>query len=198
MTHQLFRLRLTYLLAAVILLGLVFWPARSVRSEDFVFYLPSQRKLLAFQTIGGTAYLPLIPLLNLAGQVTALQEKRGSLRVWFGGSQLRFRKNKSRVEINKSAVMLPAPVVQVSGQWMVPAGFLASVLPRLTGQPVIYTPGSYRAFLQGVHPISFTVSLAGEPSGAKLVVHFTGKVSIQTASTNGKWVIFLGGAPIEP
>lgn len=199
MNHQVFRARPAYLLLATLtVIALVFWPARAVRSQDFVFYLPNQRKVLAVQMIGSTAYLPLIPLLNIAGQVTALQEKRGSLRVWFGGAQLRFRQNQSRIQINKSTVTLPAPVVQADGQWMVPSVFLSAVLPHLTGQHVAYRPGTYRAFLGSVQPISYTVSLGAQASGARLVVRFTGKISIQTASTNGKWIVFLGDAPIEP
>ncbi len=191
-------LRWAYIAAAGFTIILIFWPARRVESQNFVFYLPSQRKLVPVETIGNAAYLPLLPVLNLMGQVSALQEKRGSLRLWFGAYQLRFRLGQRKVELNKETVMLPAPALHVHGQWMVPAAFLSIILPRLTGQAIIYKAGTGRAFIGNVRPISYTVALEKEPSGTRIEVNFTGKVAIQTASTNGKWVIFMGSASVEP
>lgn len=191
-------LRWAYIVAAGFTILLVFWPARRIESENFVFYLPSQRKLVPVETIGNTAYLPLLPVLNLMGQVSALQEKRGSLRLWFGEHQLRLRLNQSKVEVDKESMRLPAPVLQANGQWMVPTAFLSAILPQLIHQAIIYKEGTGRAFIGNVRPVSYAVDLEKEPSGARIIVQFTGKVAIQTASTNGKWIIFLGSASVEP
>ncbi len=177
---------------------LLVWPARRLRSENFIFYFPNQHKSLPTEMMDNAIYLPLIPLLNLAGQVSGLQEKRNSLKVWFGDHQLEFRENKNKIQVNKTSVSLTHPVRRSNGQWMVPTGFIPAVLPRITGQPVLYQHGTTRAFIGNVHPVSYSVELQNQPSGVKLLIHFTGKVSIETAATNGKWIIFLQGAPVAP
>jgi len=177
---------------------LLVWPARRLRSENFIFYFPDQHKSLPTEMMDNAVYLPLIPLLNLAGQVSGLQEKHNSLKVWFGDHQLEFRENKNKIQVNKASVSLTHPVRRSNGQWMVPTGFIPAVLPRITGQPVLYQHGTTRAFIGNVHPVSYSVELQNQPSGVKLLIHFTGKVSIQTAATNGKWIIFLQGPPVAP
>lgn len=179
-------------------LSLLLWPARRLRSENFIFYFPNQHKSLPVEMMDNAIYLPLIPLLNVAGQVTGLQEKRNSLKVWFGDHQLEFHENKTRIQVNKASVSLTHPVRRSEGQWMVPTGFIPAVLPQITGQPVLYQHGTTRAFIGNIHPVSYSVELQNQPSGVKLLIHFTGKVSIQTASTNGKWIIFLQGVPVAP
>ncbi|MGH9396499.1 MAG: N-acetylmuramoyl-L-alanine amidase [Terriglobia bacterium] len=186
------------LLAAALGIFFLLWPARRLRSENFVFYLPNQRKLIPLEKIGNTVYLPLIPVLNLRGPLAGLQEKRNSLKVWVGGDQLQFHVNQGKVQINKTTVFLQDPILRANGEWMAPEGFLTGVFARMAGAIVVYRAGSDRAFLGGVHPISYTVRIESQPSGARLVIQFTGKVAAETASRNGKWVIFLGNAPIEP
>ncbi|MGH9450317.1 MAG: N-acetylmuramoyl-L-alanine amidase [Terriglobia bacterium] len=193
------RQRLTVIcLAAGLAVLLVLWPARRLRSENFVFYLPNQHKLITVQKVGDTNYLPLIPLLNLRGPVAGLQEKRNSLKVWVGGDQLQFHLDRNKVQVNKTSVILPQPVLRVDGEWIVPEAFLTSIFARIAGPPFVYRAGSTRAFVGDVHPLSYTVRLESQPSGARLVIQFTGKVTAESESHNGKWVIFLGGAPIEP
>ncbi len=184
----------------IVALAVVFlaWPARRLQSANFVFYLPNQRRLVPIWNVGAVPYLPVIPVLDLSGQGGMLVQKRNSLQMWFGGTRLRLRLNNDKVQIGKYEVKLQEPILRVNGEWLAPVGFLSSVLPLLTGQPVIYRAGNDRAFVDGVQPLTFTVQLQDVPSGAQLVVNFTGRVAIQTASTNGQWVIFLGGAPVEP
>jgi N-acetylmuramoyl-L-alanine amidase len=55
-----------------------------------------------------------------------------------------------------------------------------------------------RIFLGEVKPGSFTLRLEPLSSGARLTFQFTDKVTVHTASVNGKWVMFLGDHPIEP
>lgn len=199
---RIFRRRLSsrsaLLLAAALVICLVLWPARRLRSENFVFYFLHQRKTIPTEVLDNALYLPLIPILNMAGQVQGLQEKRNSLKVWFGGNQLQLRSGQTKVQINKTTFFLFQPVRRSNGQWMVPAGFVSSVLPHLIGQPVLYQSGTARAFIGNVHPISYSARLEPQPSGVKLIVQFTGKVTIGTAATNGKWIIFLGNSPVAP
>jgi N-acetylmuramoyl-L-alanine amidase len=186
------------LLLAALGVFLVLWPARLLKSENFVFYLPNQRRLIPISKVANDSYLPLVPVLQLTGQVTRVVEKRSSLEVEFGGRRLKFRRNHAKVQAGGFALMLQEPVVRVNGQWLAPIAFITSVLPSLTGQPVVYRPGADRAFLGGVQPISFAVKLQNENAGVELIVSFTGIITAQTASTNGRWIVFLGGAPIEP
>lgn len=196
-----FRQRLlpAVLLALGLGVFLLLWPARRLRSENLVIYLPNQCKLIPIQRVGSTAYLPLLPLLNLHGPVAGIEEKRNSLKVWVGGSQLQFHLNSGKVRVNNNlSATMPEPVLRVNGEWMVPEVFLSGVLPQLTGGGMTYEPGSNRAFLGGVHPISYAVRLQGEPSGAQLVIQFTGPVTAESASRNGKWLVFLRGAAVQP
>jgi 2-polyprenyl-6-hydroxyphenyl methylase/3-demethylubiquinone-9 3-methyltransferase len=81
---------------------------------------------------------------------------------------------------------------------MVPVEFLTVVLPHLTRQPVEYQEGTNRIFLGDVRPASFTARLDPIDNGARLTVQFTDKVAVRTTSSNGKWVMFLDGRPMEP
>ena len=81
---------------------------------------------------------------------------------------------------------------------MVPVEFLTTVLPHLTHQAVEYQEGTNRIFIGDVKPASFTVRVDPIANGARLTVQFTDKVAVRTASSNGKWVMFLGDRPMEP
>ena len=187
-------------IASIVLLALatLFWPAREMRSDNFVFYFPSSRRLLPFETIQNTKYLPLLQILNAVGKVGGLQEKKNSLKVWFGSAQIELRPDESKVRVDGTFLNLPQPVRVSNGQWVVPVDFLTTVLPRLTRQTVEYQEGTNRIFVGDVKPSSFTVRLDPLANGARLTVQFTEKVAVRTASSNGKWVMFLGDHPIEP
>jgi N-acetylmuramoyl-L-alanine amidase len=81
---------------------------------------------------------------------------------------------------------------------MVPVDFLTTILPHLTHQPVEYQEGTNRIFIGDVRPSSFSVRLDAIANGVRLAVQFTDKVAVHTASSNGKWVMFLGDRPMEP
>ncbi|HMD87225.1 MAG TPA: N-acetylmuramoyl-L-alanine amidase [Terriglobia bacterium] len=185
---------------AILLIGLAafFWPARQLRSDNFVFYFPSGHRMLPLESVGGAKYLPLLQILNLVGKVGGIQEKKNSLKVWFGSTQIELRANNTKVQINKASYDLPQPVHVTDGQWMVPVDFLTTVLPHLTHQAVEYQEGTNRIFLGDVKPASFTVRVDPIANGARLTVQFTDKVAVRTASSNGKWVMFLGDHPMEP
>ena len=182
----------------VLALTSVFWPASELRSDNFIFYFPSNHRLLPFETIENTKYLPLLQILNTVGKIGGLQEKKNSLKVWFGPTQLELRMDDNKVKVEKATIELPQPVRVSNGQWMVPVEFLTTVMPRLTHQSVEYQVGTNRIFIGDVKPGSFTVRLDPLPNGARLTVQFTDKVAVHTASSNGKWVMFLGDHPIEP
>jgi N-acetylmuramoyl-L-alanine amidase len=193
-------LRTTRLLipAAVLGLALCLWPTRALRSDNFVFYLPNARQVLVLEVIQNTKYLPLLQILNLLGKVSGLQEKRNSLKVWFGKAQLELRREERKVRVDKLWINLSDPVRVSDGQWVVPIDFLTSIVPRLTHQVVEYQLGANRIFIGDVRPSSFTVRLDQVPNGARLTVQFTDKVTVRTIARNGKWVMFLGDHPVEP
>jgi len=186
--------------ASLVFLALVilFWPEHQLRSDNFVFYFPSTHALLPVQTLANTKYLPLLQILNTVGKVAGLQEKKNTLHVWFGSSQMELRPNESQVRVEKGVLSLAQPVLVANGEWLVPVDFLTTVLPRLTHQTVEYQEGTNRIFLGDIQPASFTVRLDPLANGARLTVQFTEKVAVHTASSNGKWVLFLGEHPIEP
>jgi N-acetylmuramoyl-L-alanine amidase len=175
-----------------------FWPARELRSDNFIFYFPSSHHLLPVENVAGAKYLPLLQVLNLMGKVGGIQEKKNTLKVWFGTAQVELRQNNATIRVDKANYELPQPARLSEGQWMVPIEFLTTVLPHLTHQAVEYQEGTNRIFIGNVKPASFTVRLDPIANGARLTVQFTDKVTVQTASSNGKWVMFLGDRPMEP
>jgi len=188
------------LLSAILLCGLalLLWPARTLRSDNFVFYFPNSRRTIPLEVIANTKYLPLLQVLNLVGSLNGLQEKRNTLKVTFGDSHIELHAGDPRIRLDKKTTVLSAPVRVSNGRWMVPSDFVSSVLPRLTGQSVQYQTGTSRAFLGDVKPGSFSLRLEPVSSGARLTLQFTDKVTVRTASANGKWIMFLGEHPLEP
>jgi N-acetylmuramoyl-L-alanine amidase len=150
------------------------------------------------EVIENTKYLPLLQVLNLVGTLNGLQEKRNTLKVGFGDNQIELRADDRKIRIDKKTTKLSAPIRISNGKWMVPTDFLTTALPRLTGQSVEYQVGTNRIFFGDVKPGSFTLRLEPVSSGVRLTFQFTDKVTVHTASVNGKWVMFLGDHPIEP
>jgi len=188
------------LFPAVMVLGLVafFWLAGELRSDNFVFYFPSGHHTLPLISVGNAKYLPIVQVLNMVGKVGGIQEKKNSLKVWFGSTQIELRLNDPKVLVDRDSYELPQPVYLSEGQWIVPVDFLIQVLPHLTHQVVEYQEGTERIFIGDVKPASFTVRLDPIANGVRLTVQFTEKVAVRTASSNGKWVMFLGDRPMEP
>jgi len=179
-------------------LGLLLWPARTLRSDNFVFYFPNSRRVIPLEVIDSVQYLPLLPVLNLVGTVNGLTERRNNLKVAFGDSHIELHDGDPRVRLDKKTLILAAAVRVSNGKWMVPIDFLTTVLGRLTNQDVEYQVGTNRVFIGNIKPSSFTLRMAPESNGAKLTFQFTDKVTVHTESVNGKWVMFLGDHPIQP
>ena len=150
------------------------------------------------ETIENAKYVPLLQVLNLLGTVRGLQEKRKSVKVWFGTTELEFHSNDAKIRLDKNRLSLKDPVRVQEGQWLVPVDFLTRVVPQLTHQQVAYKMGSDRIFIGDLRPSTFTVRLDKVPNGVRLALQFTDKVSIRTASRNGKWIVFLGDHPVQP
>lgn len=182
----------------VLALAAFFWPAGVLRSDNFIFYFPSAHHSLPLETVGSVKYLPLLQVLNLVGKVGGIQEKKNTLKVWFGSIQVELRANDTKVQIAGASYNLLQPVHVSDGQWMVPADFLTTILPHLTHQVVEYQEGTNRIFIGDVKPASFTVRLDPLANGVRLTVQFTDKVAVRTAASNGKWIMFLGDRPMEP
>jgi N-acetylmuramoyl-L-alanine amidase len=195
--HKL-RLNPIFVLTVMLGLSLLLWPTRALRSDNFVFYFPNTRQVLPLEVLGQAKYLPLLPVLNLVGKVMGIQEKKNSLKVWFGSAQLELRLDERKVRLDKVWLSLSDPARTSNGQWMVPVDFLTTVLPKLTRESVEYQVGTNRIFLGDVKPSAFTVRLDQIGTGARLTVQFTDKVTVRTASSNGKWILFLGDHPVEP
>ncbi len=188
------------ILAFASVLGVIFLfiPARTLRSDNFVFYFPNSHQVLPLELIEKAKYLPLLQVLNLVGKVTGFQEKKDTLKVWFGKTPIELREDDKRVRMNKLALDLEHPVRISNGQWVVPLDFLTTVLPRLARVPIEYQVGTNRIFIGDVKQNSFTVRLDQVANGARLTVQFTDKVTVRTASQNGQWVMYLGERPVEP
>ncbi|MGD0130154.1 MAG: N-acetylmuramoyl-L-alanine amidase [Terriglobia bacterium] len=179
-------------------LGLLFWPARTLRSDSFVFYFPNARHVIPLEVIDNIQYLPLLQVLNQVGALNGLTERRNNLKVVFGDRHIELHDNDPRVRLDKKTLILAAAVRVSNGKWMVPTDFLTTILSRLTSQDVEYQVGTNRVFIGNIRPGSFTLRMEQESNGAKLTFQFTDKVTVHTESVNGKWVMFLGDHPIQP
>ncbi len=192
------RARTLLTLISVVGLAMVFWPARNLRSDNFVFYLPNGSRVVPLQTIGQTNYLPLLQLLNALGKVQGLTAARDSIKVWFDDSQIEFHVDDKKVRLKKEKISLSDPVRLQDGQWMVPVNFLETVLPRIVHESIVYRLGARRAFIGDVRPGSFSFRLDPLSNGSRLTLQFTDKVNVRTASSNGKWILYLGDKPVQP
>ena len=150
------------------------------------------------QTLDHTHYLPLLPALNLLGTVQDLEEKRNSLKLSINGQRLELHDRNIKVKLNRSDLRLDYPVRYENDAWLVPLDFVETILPHLTTQPVRYRAGDERIFIASVQPITYTTRLTPVADGARFTVQFTGPVNVQTASTNGQWIIFLGDKVLLP
>ncbi len=198
LSRRFLHLRLT--IPAILVFGLatILGPSAEFAGENFIFYFPSSHQALPFASSGDAKYLPVIQVLNLMGKVGGIQEKKKSIRIFFNSTEIDLQAQDPSVQIGKERYSLPQPVYFVNGQWMVPVAFLTTVVPRLTHQAVEYQEGTDRIFIGDVRPASFTVRLEALANGARLAVQFTDTVSVRTASSNGKWVLYLGDRPMEP
>lgn len=190
--------KLIAVLAMVASLGLMLWWPRSGRSENFVIYQPASRALLPLQVIDQTSYVPLLPALNAVGKVGAIQEKRNSLKVWFGETEIELRADDNRVRLGKDRIALTRPVRKPHSQWLVPVEFLTATLPQLTQEVIEYKVGMNRLFLGDVRPITFSLRLDPSGNGARITAQFSEKVNIRTTASNGKWHVYLGERPVHP
>ena len=137
-------------LAISVGLVILLWLVRPLRSDNFVFYLPSTRSVIPLETIEQAQYLPFIPVLNVVGKVGAIQEKRDSLKVWFGDIPIELRINDKSVRVGRARLTLTQPVRRPRAQWLVPVDFLVKVLPQITRDTVEYQMGANRIFIADV------------------------------------------------
>ena len=188
------------LASAGVVLALILLIARprALRSDNFVFYLPRGHQVVPTETIGHEQYLPLIQVLNAVASVSGLQEKQKSLVVYVGSVHLEVHLDNPKVKVDNTQVALPSPVRVSNGQWMVPLSFLQLALPKIVPERLAYRAGTDRLFIGDVNPALFTVSLKPLSGGSRLSVEFTRPVKVKTASRNGRYVLYLGGQPVEP
>jgi N-acetylmuramoyl-L-alanine amidase len=137
-------------------------------------------------------------VLNTVGKVGAIQEKKNSLKVWFGEIDIEVKSNDKRVRLGKTRLDLSQPVRKPGSQWLVPVEFLSNSLPRLTKQTVEYRPGANRIFVGDVRPLSLALRLEPKGEGVRIVIQLSEKTSIRTTSTDGKWHVYLGEKPVQP
>jgi N-acetylmuramoyl-L-alanine amidase len=185
--------------AAIFLsIGILLWPGRLLRSDNFIIYSPKDHRVVSLVSLEGADYLPVLQLFNALGKVNGWEEGSRSLVIWFGASQLELRKNDKRVRLDRERRALAQPVRIADGQWMVPIEFVSSVLPDLLHTSVEYRVGSNRMFIGDVNPVSYDLRLEPQPDGARVVVQFSGPVELQTAASNGRYIIYLGAHPVKP
>jgi N-acetylmuramoyl-L-alanine amidase len=196
--RELGRLKVGVVISILLLLTGFLGPARALRSDNLVFYSPSSHAVIRLEIIGEREYLPLFPLLNVMGKVGALQEKKQSLRVWFGEKELEIQPDRRKVRVGGNWLELAEPVRRAKGQWMVPLDFLTAALPQLAEQRISHEKGSHRVFIGDVRPGTFTVRVDQTAEGARLVFEFTDPVSLRTVASDGRWVLYLGSRPLAP
>jgi len=197
--HNNRKVRRSRWLPLVVTIGIVLLGAPRIgRSENFVFYFPKSHSILHIRNYGNVEYLPVLRLLNLFGQIGRLKSRQKSLEVWFNNTHIRLRQGNRNVRLNNSRLKLSQPPRFIAGEWMVPVDFVTTILPTLINQTVEYQRGANRIFVGGIKPNSFTLHLSPLQEGAQLTIQFSDPVSLRTAAQNGKWILYLGGSPIEP
>ena len=189
---------LPLLLSSVVGFTLLLWPLRTLRSENFVFYLSSGHKVVPVTLIENARYLPLLQVLGVVGAASNVQSKRNSLKLQLDAVDVEFRAGDKRVRLNKQQLRLENPVRLENGEWMVPVDFLYTILPRLTRQNLEYRVGDRRMFVGDLKPATFSVRLDPIANGTRLSLQFTGKVTVQTAARNGRWIIYLRDQNLQP
>ena len=192
------RTRTLLIFIPVVVLVTIFWQARPLRSDNFIFYLPNASHVVPVQAIGHANYVPLLQVLNIVGKVQGLTAARDSLKVYVDDVEIEVHQDDKKVRIVKNNIKLSDPVRVDNGQWMVPLNFIEVALPQIIREPVAYRLGSRRAYIGDVRPESFSFRLDPIPNGSRLTLQFSGKVNIRTASRNGKWVVYLGAKPVQP
>jgi N-acetylmuramoyl-L-alanine amidase len=192
------RTRFCILLSLLAAVGFLLWPSRQLRSDTFLIYQPASRTAIPVQIVDQSKYLPILPVLNAVGKVGAIQEKRATLKVWFDTTELELRLDEKRVRLGKTSLTLGLPVRRPGSQWLVPVEFLTAALPSLTGRVVEYKVGANRIFVGDVKPLTFSLRLDLAGNGVRLTVQFSDKVALRTASSNGKWFLYLGDRPVQP
>lgn len=185
-------------LGLVVAITALLWSPRVLRSDNFIIYQPDAHVAVPLQLIDQVAYVPLLPTLNAVGKVGAIHEKRDSLKVWFGDTEIEMRLNDKRLRLGKTKLEISQPVRKPGSQWLVPVQFLSRVLPQLTKQTVEYQPGASRIFIGGVRPVSLAVRLESRGDGTRIIIQVSEKVQVRTTSTDGKWYVYLGQKPIQP
>ncbi len=178
--------------------GLLLWAPRPLRSDNFIIYQPESRAALPLQVIEQTNYIPLLPALNAVGKVGAIQEKRDSLKVWFGETEIEVRAGEKLVRLGKTRLTLSQAVRKPGSQWLVPVDFLTSSLPQLIRKPVDYKLGATRLFIGEVRPVTLSLLLEPRGEGARITVELSEKVNVRTTATDGKWYMYLGERPVQP
>jgi len=189
---------LSVALLALAGLSLLLWRPAALRSDNFIIYQVNSRAPLTLQIIDQAHYLPILAVLNTVGKVGAIQEKRKSLKVWFGENEIELRLDDKRVRVGKSLLTLAQPVRRPHGQWLVPVEFLIAALPQLTHQVIEYKAGGNRIFIGDVRPLTFSLRMDPTSNGARLSVQCSEKVAVRTAASNGKWFLYLGDRPVLP
>ncbi len=186
------------ILSSIVGFTLLLWPLRSLRSENFVFYLSTGHKVVPVTLIENERYLPLLQVLSAIGSVGNVQSKRSSLKLQLEAVDVEFHAGDKKVRVNKEQLKLENPVRLTDGEWMVPLDFLYTVLPRLTRQNLEYRAGDRRMFVGDFKPATFSVRLDPIANGTRLSLQFTGKVTVQTAARNGKWIVYLRDQNLQP
>ena len=115
---------------AILVIGLAafFWPA-PISAATTLSFTSLRSPHAPLESVGGAKYLPLLQILNMVGKVGGIQEKKNSLKVWFGSTQIELREEDTKVQVAKASYELSQPVHLTDGQWMVPVDFLTTVLP---------------------------------------------------------------------
>ena len=98
------------ILSGVIGLAVLLWPFRSLRSENFVFYLSTGHKVVPVTLIDNARYLPLLQVLGVVGGLSNVQSKRNSLKLQLEAIEMEFHAGDTKVRVNREQLRLENPV----------------------------------------------------------------------------------------
>ncbi len=166
--------------------------ATAADDKRLSIYTPQSSYAVNVLDRDGHEYVALLDVLASLGSAGAYQAG-DKWKLQFSGTESEFKAGKTKAKVNRKNVQLSAPFVIESGRGLVPLHSLAAVLSRLTAATVDFREPARRVFMGGA-ATHFTAEL--QPTGAKLVLHFSAPVNPTIATESGRLRMVFWREPV--
>ena len=175
-----------------IALTIAFLTATAADDKRLSIYTPQSSYAVNVLERDGREYFPLLDVLTPLGSATARQDgDKWKLR--FNNIDSEFKNGKKKAQLNRKHLDLSAPFVIDNGRGLVPLQSLLAVLSRLVPGNMEEREPAHRLLLGGA-ATRFTAEL--QPTGGKLVLHFSAPVSPAISTESGKLRMIFSREPV--